>query len=791
LVSEAGDGTKARIDGIEGAALQPTSPQDGSFVAWNGFDGAGPMDYLLTQEVLLPNEPVSLSWKHRIQWDFAFVGDVATEGRTFEVQVRDTDTGEILATLYDFDTEPEFVQAQGDTGWLTNTVDLGVFAGEYVQLAFVASIPQVFTGPGQFEIDDVQLIGMPTAAPDIDEFEIDFSGKSGALVDIVLASSSADFAAATVQLLDVDGVTVMQTATTTPLGNTVVSNYRQGILGFEIPADGQYTLRVSSDVFAEYQLLVTESLAYDTEPNDNQQLPLRSLDSISGSLGFVDGVSSYSVNEVVYDFTDIVDGSLPIFLNDDQISTAREIGFDFEFYGETYSQFYASSNGFITFLPGQWHGCCIAPPIPDPAGPNGIVAAWWRDLIPETGSFIRYKTTGTAGQQVLNVEYRDYAHFSDRTLRVTMMIKLFEATGDIEIHYLKAPGDEFEHVVGIENATGTEGLQYYRGAASLPEEFAIRFARSSAIDRYSLTLEQAQEITLRTQTPLADTGQDQPNILDPELRILSPAGVVLAQDLDSADGKNAEIVFEAAEAGVYTVEVVATSGLGGYLLEWFDNNADRQGPRVTDVIVGSTDWSPDFIDLIDGGGDQAGNGLGLSLVGGQQLDNLPWVSLNKLYVQFDEDVAASFNAENVAVAGLNLENYAGQFTVQYGVDGGNLGTLTFSEPIQNDVLQLNLSEAIKDRSGNSLDGEWNDGSSSVSGNGTNGGPFRFRMDVLAGDVNDTDGVNLADVFDILNQSGELTTLDNLRLDVNGSGGINLADVFDVLNRSGASLPPPG
>lgn len=44
--------------------------------------------------------------------------------------------------------------------------------------------------------------------------------------------------------------------------------------------------------------------------------------------------------------------------------------------------------------------------------------------------------------------------------------------------------------------------------------------------------------------------------------------------------------------------------------------------------------------------------------------------------------------------------------------------------------------------GNSLDGVWTDTVSTASGDGTAGRQFNFRIDVLAGDVNDSDGVNI-------------------------------------------------
>jgi hypothetical protein len=133
----------------------PTSPQEGVYDAWNGFDGAGPMSFALYQDVTIPGSTTALlSWKHRAQWNFALTGS-ATQPRLFEVQLRDPGNDAVLATLYSFSTGTALVV--GDTGWISATADLSPFAGSSVRIYFFESIPESFTGPGQLEIDAVSL----------------------------------------------------------------------------------------------------------------------------------------------------------------------------------------------------------------------------------------------------------------------------------------------------------------------------------------------------------------------------------------------------------------------------------------------------------------------------------------------------------------------------------------------------------------------------------------------------------------------------------------------------------
>lgn len=146
-VSAAGSGA--------GFEMAPTQPQDGGSVAWNGFDGEGPMQFVLFQDVAIPASAsaATLEWYDRAQWNY-FVG-TQTMPRVYEVQLRDPVTDDLLATLHSFNTGVD--AGLGDSGWLLHAVDVSAFTGMAVRVQFVADIPEPFTGPGQLEIDGVRL----------------------------------------------------------------------------------------------------------------------------------------------------------------------------------------------------------------------------------------------------------------------------------------------------------------------------------------------------------------------------------------------------------------------------------------------------------------------------------------------------------------------------------------------------------------------------------------------------------------------------------------------------------
>ncbi|MCA9236858.1 MAG: pre-peptidase C-terminal domain-containing protein, partial [Planctomycetales bacterium] len=200
-------------------SLAATAPQDGDFVAWNGFDGSGPMEYTMYQDVALPADPgpLLLSWQDRVQWNYT-LGGTALMPRLYDVQVRDPATDAVLTTLRSFSTDVQAVNPTGDTGWQLHAADLRSFAGQTVRLYFVEQIPENSTGPAQLEIDAVSLPNPGGGGPDADEFTLDLSGKAGRRLDVVLAGlDGIDFSGQLLELLD-DAGNVLATASADPLG---------------------------------------------------------------------------------------------------------------------------------------------------------------------------------------------------------------------------------------------------------------------------------------------------------------------------------------------------------------------------------------------------------------------------------------------------------------------------------------------------------------------------------------------------------------------------------------------
>jgi hypothetical protein len=189
----------------------------------------------------------------------------------------------------------------------------------------------------------------------------------------------------------------------------------------------------------------------------------------------------YTADDTIpVDFVDISGTGTSFSLTDDSVSPPFPIGFDFNFYANAYTDVYVSSNGFITFLPGQPNGCCNGAPIPTASTPNGFVAGWWDDLNPSAGGSLYYQTMGSAPNRVFIVEFLNIPSFGDSNPN-TFEYKLFEGSDVIEVHYLALGTNGNTHTVGIENQDGSDGVEYYLGSAVLPTPLAVQYSVSGGL----------------------------------------------------------------------------------------------------------------------------------------------------------------------------------------------------------------------------------------------------------------------------------------------------------------------
>ena len=108
--------------------------------------------------------------------------------------------------------------------------------------------------------------------------------------------------------------------------------------------------------------------------------------------------------------------------------------------------------------------------------PRQAIAGFWNDLHPGQAGTVYYRTLGAAPNRRFIVQFQGVQERFQAANLNTFQYKLFESSNKIEIHY-QTLGSLGNNTIGIEDATGTVGLQYSAGGLpALGRPFAIRFS---------------------------------------------------------------------------------------------------------------------------------------------------------------------------------------------------------------------------------------------------------------------------------------------------------------------------
>jgi hypothetical protein len=179
----------------------------------------------------------------------------------------------------------------------------------------------------------------------------------------------------------------------------------------------------------------------------------------------------------VYDWIDISgDGTEITTWNgtvDDGYVTDIPIGTTFNFYGMDYTSVTVSTNGWISFLT-QTSNYLSNSAIPNTANPNAIVAVEWDDLDGGTVGHCYYYYD--AGENRFIVSWVGWPYYPDPTDPHDLQVILDADDMSITTQYgNNASAWQTDVTVGIENETGTDGLQVANGVAYLRNDLALKY----------------------------------------------------------------------------------------------------------------------------------------------------------------------------------------------------------------------------------------------------------------------------------------------------------------------------
>jgi subtilisin family serine protease len=236
----------------------------------------------------------------------------------------------------------------------------------------------------------------------------------------------------------IEGASILAIGTPVPAARTDAA----GAYSLELPI-GDYTLRASAGGCTE---VATADVSL-TDADITQDFSLfRKLDDFG-----------HGCRAIPFDWVDATTQSA---LYGDEFAGRLSLPFAFDFYGATYTQVFLSDNGYLNFLAGEV-GNNFPQSIPSAAPPNAAIYALWQDLSVDAASSIDYGTVGDSPNRAFVIEYSGMK-VAGASGRVSFEIKLWE-DGRIDLLYgdnPASPGDGRNATIGIENATGTDALQF-------------------------------------------------------------------------------------------------------------------------------------------------------------------------------------------------------------------------------------------------------------------------------------------------------------------------------------------
>jgi hypothetical protein len=153
-------------------------------------------------------------------------------------------------------------------------------------------------------------------------------------------------------------------------------------------------------------------------------------------------------------------GQVPVVYDDQAVEL--DLGFEFPFYGELHDRVAVSTNGLLSFGIGAEE--YANSPLPSPSLPNQVIAPYWDDFNPSQGGSVFALAQGSAPNRSLTIEWNDLPYWSGGG-SATFQATLHE-DGRIQFQYQDVDSgyllNDFgiSATVGIEDVTGTHGLQY-------------------------------------------------------------------------------------------------------------------------------------------------------------------------------------------------------------------------------------------------------------------------------------------------------------------------------------------
>ncbi len=300
----------------------------------------------------------------------------------------------------------------------------------------------------------------------------------------------------------------------------------------------------------------------------------------------------YIAAEVDYEWIDITGVGTPAGITGDDESVGPfELGFDFTYYDQVYSQVFMTSNGWAGFQdPGGW-AIYFNGTLPDNLDPHAVAYIFWDDLYPPSGGEFYYYADDANNRFVMS--WINIPHIGTEDELYTFQI-ILTPDGNIRYNYqLVHEGGNYGNsscTVGIENETSTDGVEVcYDGTGLLPvTEMSLLLGQPDGVP---LSVEDLavsvndHDVTLTWTDPTEDTNGNPVPLTNIEVWEGRPGGGDLVATV--APGVETVLLTDVLDGSkVYYVRAYADPFYGA--------------SRHVNAIVGTPSYANDF-DTNDGG----------------------------------------------------------------------------------------------------------------------------------------------------------------------------------------------
>jgi thermitase len=165
---------------------------------------------------------------------------------------------------------------------------------------------------------------------------------------------------------------------------------------------------------------------------------------------------------------DITTDSTVLSMGDDDVQKIA-LPFDFRFYGTTYNELWASSNGFVSFANGytNWTNGCL----PDTNAPDNAIYGFWDDLRPADGGGSGTIYAKQVDSETFVIEWHEVSHYGSADHETFEIILRKDNTILLQYQSLSSTSSA---TLGVENANGTTAQQYWCNGSGSPPYNGLR-----------------------------------------------------------------------------------------------------------------------------------------------------------------------------------------------------------------------------------------------------------------------------------------------------------------------------